>query len=308
MSDQVQVKEPIRAWFERKTKRIRKAILWFSVVSVIGAIVAFFFMPPRAIETLQVFNGAFVIPVGCAIWMLSFIFLFLLPSREAGFRSQEGIDEAREILSRAVDEKVGPAMDAIHQVAGKVDNYIKAGLVEDFQKSVHQRIVPAADCVNRVFQRVEASIVNSKILDEIRDAASAMAALCRKYEKGGLPDAAELSKFVAEARPVVAMLGTVQKRFEKDFGEDFIRDLRSAVSTVREIGAVPPPVPRPQVARPVAPAPAPAAATPPQQSPAPSAPVLQVLPPARAAAAPKRREPDLARALKVISNKKVGAT
>jgi hypothetical protein len=238
--------EPIRAWFERKTKKIRKSIFWFSIVAVIGSVVAFAFMPEKYIATLQVFNGAMTIPVFGGIWMVSFIFMFLLPSREAGFRSQEGIDEAKTMLAKAIDEKVGPAMDVIRSVAGKVDAIIESGLVGKFQsaveesrKAIHERIVPAADCLNRVAQRIEASIVNAKLLDEVREAASAMGALCRKYEKAGTPDAAQITKFMEESKPVLAMLQKVQKRFESDFNEDFLSDLKGAIKSVRELGGIP---------------------------------------------------------------------
>jgi len=237
--------EPIRAWFERKTKKVRKAILWSSLVAVVGSPVAFMCMSDKAIATLQVFNGAITIPVSAAIWFAAFIFMFLLPSREAGFRSQEGIDEAKAMLAKAIDEKVGPAMDALRSVAGKVDKYLEDGVVdkvssavEDARKAVHERIVPAADCMNRVCQRLEASIVNAKLLDEVREAASAMGALCRKYEKAGTPDATQITKFMDESKPVLAMLQRVQKRFEKDFTEEFVSDLKDAIRSARELGGM----------------------------------------------------------------------
>jgi hypothetical protein len=136
-------------------------------------------------------------------------------------------------------------MDVIRSVAGKVDAIIESGLVGKFQsaveesrKAIHERIVPAADCMNRVCQRIEASIVNAKLLDEVREAASAMGALCRKYEKAGTPDAAQITKFMDESKPVLAMLQRVQKRFEKDFGDDFVSDFKDAIRSARELGGM----------------------------------------------------------------------
>lgn len=307
MSEQSPVQsEPIRAWFERKTKKIRKAIIWSSGLAVIGSVVSFLFMPDKVIATLQVFNGAMTIPVFGGIWMVSFIFMFLLPSREAGFRSQEGIDEAKQVLAKAIDEKVGPAMDRISLVASRINAYMDGGIVEDIQSAVRERIVPAADCLNRVCQRVEASIVNAKILEAVQEAALAVGALCRKYEKAGVPDA---SQFMAEAKPVLEMLKNVQAKFEKDFGADFASDLKEAVASVRELGGM-----TPQVRK----------VTPQVPARVPAAPV-QVAVPAKVAvkvqstpvAVPERikprvavvenasREPDMDRALAVLRRKKL---
>lgn len=296
MSTQELQKEPIRAWFERKTKKVRKAILWAGLFSVIGSPIAFIFMPDRHIATLQVFNGAITIPVFAGLWMVSFVFLFLLPTREASFRSQEGIDESKDMLRKAIDEKVGPAMTSLDNVCARVNSYLDTGVVEKFEKAVeesrkaiHERIVPAADCLNRVGQRIEASIVNSKLLEEVREAASAMGALCRKYEKAGTPDAGQVVKFMDESRPVIAMLQKVQKRFEKDFNEDFFVDLRDAVKSVRELGGMP------------------VKASAPQVKVAPKEPVknVQVSEVVRVAPKVSQREPDMARALEVIRRKKI---
>jgi hypothetical protein len=300
-------KESTRAWFERKTKKVRKAILWSGLFAVVGSPIVFFFMPDKHIATLQVFNGAITIPVFAGLWMVSFVFLFLLPTREASFRSQEGIDESKDMLRTAIDEKVGPAMKSLENVCARVNSYLDGGVVEKFEKAVeearkatHERIVPAADCMNRVCQRIEGAIVNSKLLDEVREAASAMGALCRKYEKAGAPDPGQVTKFMDESKPVLAMLVKLQKKFEKDFNDDFFVDLRDAVKSVRELGGMPMKAPAPRVNA-VPPAPIKSV---PAQAPVPvPVPVREV----RVASKADPREPDMARALEVIRRKKVEA-
>lgn len=92
MSDQVQKSEGIRQWYRRTTSTARKVLLWSTVVAIVGAVIAFFFMPSSAAMKIQTFNSALVIPIAALLWTVGLVFIFLLPQREAAFRSQEWVE------------------------------------------------------------------------------------------------------------------------------------------------------------------------------------------------------------------------
>lgn len=287
-SAEPQKPEGIRAWYERTTKRIRKAIFWSSVWALLGSVVFYFAVSEGVTHRLQIFNGAIVIPVAAAIWIAAFIWMFLLPSREAGFRSQEAIERAIALLSDAIDRRVTPAMSAVERVAGKIEEAIDRGAISKAEAVIHQRVVPAADAWNRLGQRLEGAVVNDKVLLDVKVAAQALAGACRKLEQSQA-QSADVAKFIDEARPVVRMLENVKSRAERELGGDFVADLKSALASVRELGAMGMVSPLPPT---------------PPAAPAASSQVPKVTP-KRTAARPAPAESDIDRTLSVISRRKV---
>jgi hypothetical protein len=127
--------ESIRSWYRRTTRAALIALVWSAIAAGILSVAAFFFMPQDAIVKVQTFNGAFTVPVFGGLWIASFIFLWLNPSREVMFRSQEGMDrmEARfddrlvrldrviSYLEQAVDKDVlGKVERGITSIEGAV--------------------------------------------------------------------------------------------------------------------------------------------------------------------------------------------
>lgn len=102
MSDQVKKSEGIRQWYQRTTSTARKALLWSTAVAIVGAVIAFFFMPSSVTMKMESFNSALVIPIAALLWTVGLVFIFLLPQREAAFRSQEWVEAMVTTLVPAI--------------------------------------------------------------------------------------------------------------------------------------------------------------------------------------------------------------
>jgi hypothetical protein len=98
--------ENIRAWYQRTTGRSRWIVAW-SVLLVLPLGIALYEWLPQSVHAkLQVFNGAYTIPAAAAIWIYAFVYLFLVPSREAGFVSVESVQRCETLIRDAVEKKV----------------------------------------------------------------------------------------------------------------------------------------------------------------------------------------------------------
>lgn len=188
-----ETKEGIRQWYNRTTRTWRKALLWSTVVAIFGAIVFFALGSMPVFTKLQTFNGAMVIPIGAALWMAAFVFIFLIPSREAGFRSQEWIEVAVAIL----------------------------------QKTVRDEIMPAAQIWTRIGTRVEEEL--PKLLTEIRNGIDLAKTTAARVEEAIKKN----ETVAADAKPVIEALKRIEDRFEQEIKAGLIDDIRQAAHAVK---------------------------------------------------------------------------
>jgi hypothetical protein len=105
MDNQQINEESIRHWYDRTTSRARKLLLWSSIIAVIGGVFFFSFASQKAATFIQTANGAVTIPIAGGIWIASFVYIFLVPSREVGFRSQEWIEMAVTMMQKTIDKR-----------------------------------------------------------------------------------------------------------------------------------------------------------------------------------------------------------
>lgn len=195
----VEKKESIRQWYQRTTRSARKVVIYGMCASVLAIVVMGLFSSFGLLARIQTANGALTIPLIGGIWIFAFIFMFLIPSREASFRGQETLERGVDILKQTIDEKLGPAADVWMRVGKKVEAEFPAFLAEakatlaEAREAIRKVDViaqkndylanhakPAIDTLRRIEVSVEREI-NSGMLDEIRDASRAV------REMTGLP-------------------------------------------------------------------------------------------------------------------------
>jgi len=312
--------ETIRHWYQRTTRRARKAILYASVASFVIMALSWSHMSISTMGRIQTFNGALTVPFLAVIWTSALVFMFLRPTREAAFRSQESMDAGIKSLEGRMDL-------GIKDFDRRVDTLTKM-----FSEALNNKIIPAMDCWNRVGQRIEKVVVDG-LFDEMKLALKEIKATAAHLDAKATEGNGELKRFVADTKPVIEALKRVHTRLDKELGDGFVDDLRSAMQSVRELGGMPSANARPTVL-PVGPRPAPAAPAPePEPVPVPafvsqpasetavpvveapitslsdtSHPVVIEKPtaapsPAAPAPAPAPAEPDLDRALRVIKKR-----
>lgn len=191
--------EGVRAWYDRTTQKWRKLLL----VSAIGAVVIsilFFFGVSRDIHlALQVFNGAIVIPVAAAIWIIAFVYIFLVPNREVGFRSQEAIEKTVEIMNDAVEHKMAPAVATWTRIGERVERELP---------SLIQEAKEAFVTVRRISQRLEKAVGKNEEL-------------------------------AAEAKPAIEALRKISERFDREIQTGIMEEARAAFASVKSLAGVP---------------------------------------------------------------------
>lgn len=320
MSEQ-QKNETIRQWYQRTTRRARKAIFYASIASSVVMAFSWSNMSILTMGKIQTFNGALTVPFLAVIWTSALVFMFLRPTREAAFRSQESMDAGIKSLEGRLDA-------GIKDFDKRVDTLTKM-----FSDALNNKIIPAMDCWNRVGQRIEKVVVDG-LFDEMKAAMKEVKETTGRLELKAAEGNGEIRKFVADTKPAIEALKRIHTRLDKELGDGFVDDLRSAMQSVRELGGmpsvntrptvlpiakrqVPAPPPVPEVE--LAPEPAPAVEVPAaEERPAfvetpslmadTSHPVVIEKPvPAPPPAPPVAHEPDLDRALRVISKKKAPA-
>lgn len=169
--------ESIRAWYDRTTNKVRKAIVWASIIGLIFAVCFYVFAPQSVNLKLQIFNGAVTIPVAAGIWIAAFVWLFLLPSREAGFRSQEAMEETVRMLDKAIQEKIVPAIEVWQRIGLQVERDLPQFL-KDAKESVEtirdiarkndklaEDARPALDALRRIEHRIEKELASGFVED-----------------------------------------------------------------------------------------------------------------------------------------------
>ena len=103
--------EGVRQWYARTTKPIRRGLAWAVVVTIPAAFLFFELAPHEVILKLQIFNGAVTIPAAAAIWIGSFVYLFLIPGREGGFRTVESTERMERLVREAVEQQIPKFFD-----------------------------------------------------------------------------------------------------------------------------------------------------------------------------------------------------
>lgn len=184
-----ETREGIRQWYNRTTRTWRKALVWATIVAIVGAIVFYCLGSTNLFSRIQTYNGALTIPVGAGLWMAAFVFIFLIPSREAGFRSQEWIEIAVAILQKAVREEIAPTARVWTRIGERVEKELPAMLAEaregiqlvrtsavkieeTVQKNekVAEQVKPVVEALKRIEERIEHEI-KTGIIDDVRQAA-----------------------------------------------------------------------------------------------------------------------------------------
>jgi hypothetical protein len=187
--------EGIRAWYERTTRSARRAILWATVWAVFGGAAVYGFASLEFLARLQTFNGALTIPVAAAIWIGAFVYIFLIPSRESSFRSQEAVEAGIDIIRRAVEENIKPAADVWRRLGERAERE-GPDLVRDFREG----------------------------LEIVRVSAERLA---RAVEKN--------DSVAQEARPVIEALKRLEDRFEREIARGLLDDIRTAAHGIRGV-------------------------------------------------------------------------
>lgn len=201
----VAARETIRQWYDRTTRNVRKAIIWATLVAFVFAGAMYGLASFSFLARLQTFNGAFTIPIAALIWMVTFVYIFLVPSREASFRGQEWIEAMVRLVEETVRTQVAPAAMVWRRVGERVEvemplmlTDLRSGL--DVVRSSAAKLeaavakneklsedaAPAIEALKRIEARLEMEI-QTGIFDEVRAAARAV-----KNFTGPAPAAADL--------------------------------------------------------------------------------------------------------------------
>lgn len=109
MENKVKKFEGVRSWYERTTKKSRRTFIIATACTIVLMAMMWTFAPMSTLKRIQEFNGALTLPMFGGLWLYMFIFMFLVPSREASFRAQESLEEGIEFLRGAAEvwKKVG---------------------------------------------------------------------------------------------------------------------------------------------------------------------------------------------------------
>lgn len=182
-------KESIRHWYERTTKQWRKGLVWATIAAVVSAAALYGLASFSFLARLQTFNGAVVIPISALIWMITFTFVFLVPSREASFRSQEWIEAMVGLVEQAVREQVAPAAVVWRKIGERVERDMPGFLREireavdtmktsaanlDLTMQKNDKVAEEALPVIKALRRIEERIEREGVIDEMREAARAV--------------------------------------------------------------------------------------------------------------------------------------
>lgn len=191
--------ESIRGWYHRTTSGARKFLVIFSLIAIASAIVLFLCAPQELHASVQQFNGAYVIPVAGLIWILGFLYIFLIPQREVGFRTQEFIEAMSNSVRDTLEKEIVPAVKVWQRVGERIEQELPA-----FLKKVDEGIA------------------------EIREASKKLALAIEKNEG-----------FAAEAKPAIEALKRIEAKVEEEIKNGFFENARAALDSVRSLGGIP---------------------------------------------------------------------
>jgi len=204
MNDQQQPTETIRQWYDRTTKKARAGLMYCCALSIVGGACFFAFAPLKLAQFMQTANGAVTIPIAGGIWIAAFVYIFLVPSREVGFRSQESIEQTQQILADAVEKKIKPALEVWLRIGGRVETELNNGLMEQIKGTIK----------------------------DLRDATL-------KVTNSAETSNGEIKKFAEDAKPALDALKGLNDKIEKNLGGDFVENLKLAVESVKQMSLPP---------------------------------------------------------------------
>lgn len=186
-------KESIREWYTRSTGWAGKVIVFVTLCSFVTMGIMWAMASLPALQRIQTFNGALTIPLIGGVWIFGFIFMFLVPSREASFRGQESLEEMGEIVRTAVIEKAGPAIEIWTRIGTRIEEELPT-----LVRKAHERL----DEVGAAIKKIEAAAENN-------------------------------GKFMDDAKPVVEALKRIETRLEVEIQSGLIEDVRTAAKGVK---------------------------------------------------------------------------
>lgn len=198
--------ESVRQWYGRTTSGARKFLLYFSVVAVAAAILLFIYAPQSLHQSLQQFNGAYVIPVAGGIWILGFLYIFLIPQREVGFRSQEFIESMSISVKETIEKEIVPAVTVWKRIGEKIEAELPV-----FLKTVNEGVA------------------------EIREASRKLGVAIDKNENIG----AEVKQLAIEIKPAVEALRRIEASVETELKNGLFENVKAAMESVRSLGGLP---------------------------------------------------------------------
>ena len=129
----------IRKWYEAKTRRAIKWLVGFGVVSLLVGVVLFALLPDAVTLKLQVFNGAYTIPIGALIWLVIFTLIWMMPIREISFRTFESTEALREEIKAAIKDEIHPSVKRFEKIADQLE--------EKFEDRFLDRVDEALDSI-----------------------------------------------------------------------------------------------------------------------------------------------------------------
>ena len=185
--------ESIREWYKRSTGWAGKVIVMVTLCSFVTMGIMWAFASLPVLQRIQTFNGALTIPLIGGVWIFGFIFMFLVPSREASFRGQESLEEMGEMVRKAVVEKAGPAIEIWTRIGARVEQELPSMLAK--MSDTHEQL----------------GIVAKKLETAV--------------DKNG--------QFVEEARPAVEALKRIESRLESEIKTGLFEEIRAAADGVK---------------------------------------------------------------------------
>lgn len=185
--------ESIRGWYQRTTSTARKSLLFGTISMMLVASIVWTFVPASFIAQAQQFNGALTIPVAGLIWILGFLYIFLIPQREVGFRTQEFVESMSEAVKDTIEKEIVPAVVIWKRIGERIEQELPT-----FLKKVDEGIA------------------------EIRDASKKLAVAIEKNE--GL---------AADAKPAIEALRRIEAKVEEEIKNGFFENARAAMDSVK---------------------------------------------------------------------------
>lgn len=198
--------ETIRQWYDRTTRRARRALLWASVIAVVAGVILWSLASFGTLQRIQTFQGAFSIPVVGGLWVLSFVFIFLIPSREVSFRSQESIEETVLTLKGTAGE-IKPVIATWKRIGDEVEKELPSWIKE--MKAALAEVRQAAKDLHALAEK------NGAFIEEARPVLKKATEVTGRIElelRMGLPD-----EIRAAARDIRLFTGIPDHPSEPDY-------------------------------------------------------------------------------------------
>jgi hypothetical protein len=196
--------ETIRQWYDRTTSKARMGLIWCCAISIVFGACFFAFAPLKLAQFMQTANGAVTIPIAGGIWIAAFVYIFLVPSREVGFRSQESIEQTQQILGDAVKKKIEPALEVWLRIGNRVETELNNGLMDQIKSTIK----------------------------DLREATL-------KVTNSAETSNGEIKKFTEDAKPAIDALKGLNDKIDKNLGGDFVDNLKMAIESVKHMSLPP---------------------------------------------------------------------